>query len=464
MFPPEGKTVISQGKKIVRDSLVYFKPEYPLLGISLCIGDYVNRKVTVDSVDFEFNVFGKHGALLKKLEESGNPFQHYIVEGREQIEESMGMKYPYKRFAMVEIPRTFKAYNHLLCGKSEFVHPEQVFLPESFVVSCGKRLIQEKELARAVKIIAMNVNYYLSNKYNKRYYQNYYSPGILFGIDVSGDWEKNQVFTRNPYAVWPLFCQQVLAIESFDCPLWSMILPFLNRKFFTPGNGEIDYLEERAVACLKNHSLKEIVNEGKMCDNLLFKIFVIKAKMLQAMIYAHGIHPDSLDDFISSFIDEYKFQQVSFTLFATLFQQRFGVDIRDEWVRWYEDSGIPFYVFQDCCYRKVMEGEAERENSLLQLEFTVLNEGNRDGIVTVEWTKKHIKGKDFPFRKDYRVKAGQAKRIACVISASDYRINLNLAGNVPRRMSFMSGPIIPFLVDTVQLIMRMKVFKYISLH
>ena len=268
------------------------------------------------------------------------------------------------------------------------------------------------------------------------------------------------MFTRNPYAVWPLFCQQVLAIESFDCPLWSMILPFLNRKFFTPGNGEIDYLEERAVACLKNHSLKEIVNEGKMCDNLLFKIFVIKAKMLQAMIYAHGIHPDSLDDFISSFIDEYKFQQVSFTLFATLFQQRFGVDIRDEWVRWYEDSGIPFYVFQDCCYRKVMEGEAERENSLLQLEFTVLNEGNRDGIVTVEWTKKHIKGKDFPFRKDYRVKAGQAKRIACVISASDYRINLNLAGNVPRRMSFMSGPIIPFLVDTVQYEREVDIEKF----
>ncbi|MFR7877394.1 MAG: hypothetical protein ACLU4J_13945 [Butyricimonas paravirosa] len=89
-----------------------------LHGITLNIGDYITRQLTVGSVTYELHMWRKHAALLKILNDRLEPSPDQKVSSTELIirhvrhiaEISTGRKYPYKRFQLVETPLDFTSY------------------------------------------------------------------------------------------------------------------------------------------------------------------------------------------------------------------------------------------------------------------------------------------------------------------------------------------------------------------
>ena len=66
----EEQNVISQGYRELDGDYACFTNDYPLAGISLCVGKYEREKIHVDGSDFEVYFFDREGVFFQTVEGS----------------------------------------------------------------------------------------------------------------------------------------------------------------------------------------------------------------------------------------------------------------------------------------------------------------------------------------------------------------------------------------------------------
>ena len=127
-------TPVSQGLVTkISDSETQFTPEFALPKLSLLIADY--KKYTVDVNGIEYSLYTK---------KSNEYFEEHFVEIEDSIpqlirdlqneyETFIGFKYPFKRFALAEVPVQFALDKHIWSIASDAVQPEMIFYSEKDV-------------------------------------------------------------------------------------------------------------------------------------------------------------------------------------------------------------------------------------------------------------------------------------------------------------------------------------------
>ncbi|MFC1551637.1 hypothetical protein ACFL6P_03620 [Candidatus Latescibacterota bacterium] len=125
-------TAISQGAvEKQSDMVTSFTPETPLTQISLAIGEYERRTIDVDNVAVNVYLKPGHDFFSRQFKElNKTELEKFLEEKKQDFEVLVGLKYPFPRFSVVEVPVTFLAHQRFRPYPAETVQPEQVFLPE----------------------------------------------------------------------------------------------------------------------------------------------------------------------------------------------------------------------------------------------------------------------------------------------------------------------------------------------
>jgi len=136
--PSPDLMAISQGNLVVekgKSSQYHFQPEQPLSEISLAIGNYEKREVTVDSVEYELFTLKSHDFFIPYLDSIGDTLGALIRETKNDLETVVGLPYVFQRLRLVETPVHFSCFKRTWTLAWETVQPEMVLLPE-LGISC----------------------------------------------------------------------------------------------------------------------------------------------------------------------------------------------------------------------------------------------------------------------------------------------------------------------------------------
>lgn len=104
VYNPNERTILSQGTPSQSGDTTIFKNNDALLGISLAIGDYEKKSVTVDSVEIELYNFKGHDYFSKDFPHMADTLVGFLTDIKSEYEMRKGRKYPFPKLVLAETP------------------------------------------------------------------------------------------------------------------------------------------------------------------------------------------------------------------------------------------------------------------------------------------------------------------------------------------------------------------------
>jgi len=389
--PGEEMTVLSQGEPRKEGNDVTFDNVQNLTGLSLCMGEFRKRAVTVDSLTVEFYACPGNDFYMKHFDESKALKEG--VPGREKklkkmfdkckklIEEAQIYPYPFKYFKLVETPPSFLRK----LESSDNVQPEIVFFEERFATTDHyKPDVSSAGYSVLETMLYENLPYNLREMNIDRIF-----TGYTFGV------------TSDSYQ----------GINSIYNHLQDEKVTFQN-------------IRPRVLNYIAEGGLKECIAGGYHYEQDL----AISLKVSQLLGYLTTITTwNSLKRFMQEYNTRARFREIDFDLFIDEFEQRFGQNIRAYMDEWYTSREIPWLPIKDLSLKTTEE--------LQVLDFKVGNFSETDGIVSVITRGYTESGKDkIEDRRSYLIKAGECKRIVMhEYVGYDLILATNFSGNMPKK-------------------------------
>ena len=128
--PLDSLVAVSQGKDTLIDGKYLFEPDRKLMNLSVAIGDYEKMSIKVDTIDYSLWMIKKHDYFTESLDSLKDTLSFMIADMKLDTERRRNLKYPFKRFGIVEVPANFETYPRLWTKSQETVQPELVFVAE----------------------------------------------------------------------------------------------------------------------------------------------------------------------------------------------------------------------------------------------------------------------------------------------------------------------------------------------
>ena len=394
---PGRQVVLSQGIPEEVEDEVRFRNLQSLTGLSLCMGDYVKRSVTADSITVEFYTYPGNDFYLKPFDGWMDEIAKYpnakeyrkelVNKCRNRIEGSMPNPYPFRFLKLVEAPSSF-LYQYSFHNN---IQPEMAFF--------GERMLEES-----------------------------YKPGAP-SVDRLRDMNKQEYLLLNDF---PFFLDDIHAERLFSDFHWSVAsdryagIDLLFGKMANPTLDKFNLFPSMLDSITKG-GLGGLIRRGysRGYDKL------ISMKVSQLLAYLTTITTwNSLCAYTREFYERARFREVDFDLFMEGFRERFGRDIRPFVDDWYTTREVPRLVIKGLTYRQTGEVQA--------VDFKVGNTGEVDGVVSVIEAFSDDYGKwiigDW---RSFPVKPGEYKRIvAHEVNGYSFFLSTNFSRRVPERIGF----------------------------
>lgn len=436
---------ISQGKKLSDSKHTIFKNEYPLTGISLCIGDYATYKTSVDSIMYELNILKKHAHLFRNFGKHKDfSLVDFIRQVRHTAEVAIGKSYPYKRFILTETPISFTSYFRDERGGSECVQPELVFYPErGFDTSISPdKNTTDKQSAR--------VQNFLLKENNIQYPFSWENILALYSRKKKILHPDPFEYSKNLYLIHPLFMNQITYLHSSEYPFLNTLINIIlldNNTTSRDGRKRVSPKTEfLSTEYLSNKSLKEALQDKHLEPATLDAILILKSRELIDILDTQGVQQDSLIAFINTFTAQHLFQKVDFHAFLELFKTKFHVDWEKIIHKWHSCDQIPTYLIQDAYHYTIDKTSDKQQRSIVR--FSIFNDSQVDGIINIESKtlppgglaamRLALDKKERAHSIKYqaiKIKANTGKEFSFIIdNLRSLYLNTNISGNLPNRI------------------------------
>lgn len=394
---PNGLTVLSQGEATQDGGRVKFCNLHPQTGISLCIGKYEKRTVSVDSISIELYTYPGNDFYMKPLDDWDEEIasypdkEEYIARLKRQcrdfIEADMPNPYPFKYLKIVETPSSF-LHRSLF---SDHIQPEIVFFPERLCQDFYKP--GDSSLAK------------LQSQTEQEYLLlNCFLPNLL-------RMEINRLFTDFHRSISSNKYNGINLIYD------KMLQSRLKKEFIQPSS--LNHTVEK--------DLNTLIQEGYSSEREI----VINLKILHLLSYLSTITTwDSLNRFMEDFNARIRFLEVDFDSFIKGFEERFGQDIRSFIDDWYTTRQLPRLEIKDLT---LYETGGKRI-----IDFKVGNPGKTDGIVSIVSQKQTIAGTTITDNlRGFLIKPGEYKHIVVHEDLHDHiLLTTNFSGCLPAYTPF----------------------------
>ena len=125
-------SAVSQGKMKKENDHYTFKPEFPLTGLTLAIGNYRSDTLIIDSTEYINYYFPGHDYYKKDLSELKDTISFLVSGIMRELETNFSVRYPFKTLSLVEVPVQFHSYPRNNTQTRAEVQPSMVLLPEKF--------------------------------------------------------------------------------------------------------------------------------------------------------------------------------------------------------------------------------------------------------------------------------------------------------------------------------------------
>ena len=125
-----GLTAVSQGISHRTEGHQVFRPDKPLTGLTLAIGNYKTDTLKVDSVEYLTYYFPGDDYYKKDLYELKDTLKSMISGVMRDLETNFSVKFPFNTLSLVEVPVQFYSFPRECTQTRSEVQPSMVLLPE----------------------------------------------------------------------------------------------------------------------------------------------------------------------------------------------------------------------------------------------------------------------------------------------------------------------------------------------
>jgi ABC-type transport system involved in multi-copper enzyme maturation permease subunit len=443
-------TPISQGKlTTISDSIFEFQPESALPKISLLIGDYQQYSTTVDSIEYSIYSIKGNQFFLQHFDSIQDSLPSLIRELKNEYETKLDLEYPFKRFALAEVPIQFALDKHIWSISSDAVQPEIIFYPEKGV------LMEETDFKKRKKRFETRMkrdNEEVSDEeLQSRIFKRFVRGNLM---PPATEWYQFDNIDRNTYSPFPNYFGFSTQLSSTEYPALNLALGvYLKEKNVTSqsySRWRFDGIskEERINLELKKASLQDITRTGLKPSNKNEEQIY-----LNDILQAKGIHLFSLlkarygeekfNSLIKSYIEKNKHQKFSFTDFDSLLSLNCGKSIKKDVKSWYTTNKLPGFLIKDLQTYKVKDGDHIK----YQIRYKISNPESSDGIVTVSVEvngqngrrNRRNQGNSKPaFSKSIFIPANSAREVGFVFPTQPSRMNISthISENLPNSLVY----------------------------
>ena len=449
----EGQIPISQGDPIVNGNAYHFKPEYALPQISLVIGEYEKKEITVDSVTYVIYHYPKNDYFIKQLDQLADTLSYLITDIVNEYEDGQKLSYPFKRLQFVETPLQFTAYNKIYESHQAFLQPETVFWPEE---GGDIRQFDFRRQLRDMDRQAREENQTLSDKEQQA---NVFNDLIkkVFTKQIGSRWFFDGRDEDDPdYSLFPNLYTYNSGIVSKD---WALLNRSMATYLRNDNQAQTDYsrningisFTEECNNLMRESSITKILTEETEF-NKIQKSVSLKGQYLFSylgQLVGEGVFKTFLYDWVNS----HQHQLTSYEEFSGAILSQFSLDIDPILKQVYFDTSQPAFEIINIQKYEVLDGDRKR----YQILVDVKNIGENDGVIEMKFnTGDNSDDSGFFGRRVNEevaeeapgylsvVKLGETKRIGFVLDEKPHEITINtiISRNIPSVITTSIGTFI----------------------
>ncbi|MBN1822575.1 MAG: hypothetical protein JW833_17765, partial [Prolixibacteraceae bacterium] len=389
---------VSQGEiKEISAGNFKFENEYPLKQISLAIGDYEQRKLEGNGVEFGLWYIKGNDYFTEFFEEINDTIPRIISERFGDFEREYNLQYSSKRLSLVEVPAQLKSYERIWTSGQELVQPEQVLVPEkAFMIrdaDFNNSLKRQQRYAQRGRDMglspqeqkAMVLTNFLGNFTREQGRPNFRMSGGNMNVSE----------TASPYFIFPVLYKFQNNIVSDKWPITNRIFEaYLKSQSEDMGSMFMRNMagmseDELANIALQDSSFAEIVanpKEKKIIDNVI----KLKGDVLFSMIQWRA-GEEEFADFLEELLNNSKFRNINFEDFDQDIKEKFGIELSPMMEDWFNMKKLPGYIFSPVKAVKVKTSDMIKT----KITFSVTNFSETDGIVKVTFRLGGFGGRGF---------------------------------------------------------------------
>ena len=444
VVPNPGLTPISQGMCTASaDSTEFiFTPESSLPSVSLLIGDYNPKSITVDSITYTVWELGDWDDRFGVFDSIRDTVPYFIRSTRRSMEYQADMTYPFKRLSIVEVPVNFTSYKRVWTSAYEQLQPEMALVHER---GCDMRMFQFENMKRMYGMGGGRNRRRSSDMSEKEILASVMGNAMYFMLQ-SGDFRstnRNGQFTMtqmdNPYFYRPLFYNFRYNIYSSDWPMANRMVESINATDNQNGNGNwirrMNGLseDEKALILMGKYGFDKIMSDPEW-EDLADNALSLKTKDFFAPISA-VMGYEALADSISALTKERMFVNVSFDSILDWMQNYSGVSLQSKIEDWNGTARLACYKIGTPQITTVTTDTAD----IYQAEIAFENISDNAGYVNVEFVFYEMENagdEDKPKSMVISVGAHETRRIVThwFNTPSYIEINTMMSSNLPHNV------------------------------
>ncbi len=359
-----GLQAVSQGE-ITEVSIgnFNFTNEHALTAITLAIGDYKQKTLEGEKVEFGVWYVEGHDFFNEAFPESKDTISSIITERFQDFERTYNLSYSFPRLMLVEVPAQFKTYPRSWSSKQEFVQPEQVLIPEKGFMMQSADFENQKE---RVKRWGRGSENSTPQDLELRVLNDFLST---FTTEMERNWRGGRggmstVQASNPYFIFPMLYNFQNNIQSDKWPITNRIFEAYLKSQVTDmrsifmGSMQGQSNEERANIALQDSTFEQILADPKQ-KAIIESVIKLKGDDLFSMIEWKAGQKE-FQSFLQNMLTEFRFKNISFEVFAQKIKDEFGLELIPIMDDWFNAKSLPGYLFSPVKAIKVKSGDKMR--------------------------------------------------------------------------------------------------------
>jgi hypothetical protein len=379
----KGLTVVSQGRVKTDEGYSVFKPDNPLTGLTLAIGNYKTDTLKVDSVEYLSYYFPGHDYYKKDLNELKDTLKYMISGIMRELETNFSVKYPFRTLSLVEVPVQFYSYPKESTQTRAEVQPSMVLLPEK--LSTLQNAGFYKQFTRQKKRNVRNNQVLTDKELEVRLFNNFIRSTFISGENFRFN---NGVASNEPtrYLLGPSF-------YFFKNNFFSAGYPVINAVFEShlqqlgqqgPRGGFQAMLgglsdNDKANLILKQISFRDLLSRNPKGDTIR-TVLKVKGDWLFNLLRAEtGI--DEFKTWFYKYIEDHSFKRVDIEQFDTDIKEKFGFDFYPYLNEWFNGKEQPGFLFTDLKVEQIIIGDRSR----YQVTFVASNPEPVAGLFNISF-------------------------------------------------------------------------------
>lgn len=433
-----------------------FRNEQPLSQVSLAIGNYVQKKLVSDGVEFGIWHFEGHDFFTEALPEINDTIPEIIGERFSDFLRVYNLTYPFKRLSIVETPAQFTSYQRIWTFQQEFLQPEQVFLQEKGF------MLRDLDVKNSIKMqkrygnrqgMAMTDKDYQIRAINNilgNFTREGGRPNIRFRagqVSVASE-------SGNPYFIFPQLYYFRNHVRSNRWPVTNLVLEaYFKSQSSDMGGGWMRDMtglseDESANIALQDYSFEELLG-SKDHEALVDNLIKLKGDVLFTMVQAKAGETE-FGQFLRKKLEENQFRVITFDTLDHQIGKEFGVTITPFMDNWFKERKLPGYLISPVTAVNTKAGDQIRT----MVTYSASNTSEVDGVIKLIFRMGgfggggpgRMRGGMSPgdnITKILSLKAGETKEVTYLFDSEPRGLTINTltSENIPQSLMQFFGKV-----------------------